>query len=197
MQKCPESLNVSDIQDFCILAKYYESRTPNTFKKYITEVFNTPIPIEENEVNTLTDPFVISQALCLPVDLNELIETIEGNGNTLNFFVVDCRHSDQYNGGHLAVAYHLDCNLMLEESKAFKLSVDNLLETQWAVFSEENGNGVGESAGCGHLCFMGSGHLEDDQYMHMAVASLLQKNTKYVSILTGNNVIRTATFTFF
>lgn len=31
---------------------------------------------------------------------------------------------------------------------------------------------------------MGSGRLDEDQYMHMVVASFLQKNTSYVSVLT-------------
>jgi len=32
---------------------------------------------------------------------------------------------------------------------------------------------------------MGSGRVEEDQYTHMVVASFLQKNTHYVSLLTG------------
>lgn len=32
---------------------------------------------------------------------------------------------------------------------------------------------------------MGSGRIEEDQYLYMAVASFLQKNTQYVSLLTG------------
>uniref|UniRef100_A0A1B0BUE5 Uncharacterized protein n=1 Tax=Glossina palpalis gambiensis TaxID=67801 RepID=A0A1B0BUE5_9MUSC len=41
------------------------------------------------------------------------------------------------------------------------------------------------SAGEEHLCFMGSGRMEEDEYTHMVVASFLQKNTQYVSLLTG------------
>lgn len=36
-----------------------------------------------------------------------------------------------------------------------------------------------------HLCFLGSGRNEEDQYTHMVVASFLQKHTQYVSLLTG------------
>ncbi|XP_037897492.1 TBC1 domain family member 23-like [Glossina fuscipes] len=32
---------------------------------------------------------------------------------------------------------------------------------------------------------MGSGRMEEDEYTHMVVASFLQKNTQYVSLLTG------------
>lgn len=40
-------------------------------------------------------------------------------------------------------------------------------------------------AGGEHLCFLGSGRNEEDQYTHMVVASFLQKHTQYVSLLTG------------
>lgn len=39
-----------------------------------------------------------------------------------------------------------------------------------------------------HLCFLGSGRNEEDQYTHMVVASFLQKNTQYVSLLTGGYI---------
>ncbi len=36
-----------------------------------------------------------------------------------------------------------------------------------------------------HLCFIGSGREEEDQYMYMVVANFLQKNTQYVSVARG------------
>lgn len=39
-----------------------------------------------------------------------------------------------------------------------------------------------------HLCFLGSGRNEEDQYTNMVVASFLQKNTQYVSSLTGGYI---------
>lgn len=39
-----------------------------------------------------------------------------------------------------------------------------------------------------HLCFLGSGRNEEDQYTHMVVASFLQKHTQYVSLLTGGYI---------
>lgn len=59
--------------------------------------------------------FNISQALCLPVSVNELIENIEleeCSEDSVRFFLVDCRPADQYNAGHLPTAFHLDCNLV-------------------------------------------------------------------------------------
>lgn len=44
---------------------------------------------------------------------------------------------------------------------------------------------INSNAGGEHLCFMGSGRMEEDQYAHMVVASFLQKNIQYVSLLSG------------
>ena len=44
---------------------------------------------------------------------------------------------------------------------------------------------VGSIAGGEHLCFMGSGREEEDQYVHMVVAHFLQKNHQYISVTRG------------
>ena len=59
----------------------------------------------------------ISQALCLPVSAQELVENAESTHNLdsiecVRFFLVDCRPAEQYNAGHLPTAFHLDCNLV-------------------------------------------------------------------------------------
>lgn len=68
---------------------------------------------------------------------------------------------------------------MLQEPVAFATAVQGLLSAQRQSI-EANSNAGGE-----HLCFMGSGRVEEDQYTHMVVASFLQKNTQYVSLLSG------------
>lgn len=126
--------------------------------------------------------FIILQALCLPVSVYELVEnsSIElTSPDAVRFFLVDCRPAEQYNAGHLSTAFHLDCNLMLQEPVAFATAVQGLLAAQRQAI-EANSNAGGE-----HLCFMGSGRVEEDQYTHMVVASFLQKNTQYVSLLSG------------
>lgn len=44
---------------------------------------------------------------------------------------------------------------------------------------------TGSSAAGEHLCFMGSGREEEDQYVHMVIANFLQKTTQYVSFARG------------
>lgn len=61
------------------------------------------------------DDKTVAQALCLPVSVSELIDNTtlpEVPEGSTRFFLVDCRPADQYNAGHLATAFHLDCNLV-------------------------------------------------------------------------------------
>jgi hypothetical protein len=68
---------------------------------------------------------------------------------------------------------------MLQEPAAFSTAVQGLLSAQRQALA------VRSAAGGEHLCFLGSGRVEEDQYTHMVVASFLQKHTHYVSMLTG------------
>lgn len=175
LSNMPCALEPDDVVDFCSLAQFYSLKTPSSFKTdYLKSLFGAHL----DSLNDCT----ISQALCLPVSVYELIENVSSvtpNPDGVRFFLVDCRPADQYNYGHLPTAFHLDSNLMLQEPGAFQTAVHGLLRAQKLAI-EANSNAGGE-----HLCFMGSGRLDEDQYMHMVVASFLQKNTQYVSLLSG------------
>ncbi|XP_055593027.1 TBC1 domain family member 23 [Uranotaenia lowii] len=172
----PCEIEANDVMDFCSLAQYYSLKTPTSFKRDLLQIL-FGVQSSEAEKN------VVSQALCLPVSVNELIENASSESNShpdaVRFFLVDCRPAGQYNSGHLSTAFHLDSNLMLQEPVAFQTAVQGLLRSQKNAI-EANSNAGGE-----HLCFLSSGRQEEDQYTHMVVASFLQKNTKYVSLLTG------------
>jgi hypothetical protein len=67
------------------------------------------------------DLLVLSQALCLPVSVQELLVSChllnppsktDAESRALRFFLVDCRPAEQYNAGHLPTAFHLDSNLV-------------------------------------------------------------------------------------
>lgn len=100
---------------------------------------------------------LVSQALCLPVSVHELVENIAKESTSIDavryaflfkyyniilnwnlfflniifrFFLVDCRPVEHYNAGHLPTAFHLDCNLMLQEPSAFATAVQGLLSAQ-------------------------------------------------------------------
>lgn len=172
----PCALEAEDVTDFCSLAQYYAMKTPSSFKQDLY-----PIMFGDN-----FDEKCISHALCLPVSAQELVENSIENPSTPNtsvesvrFFLVDCRPAEQYNAGHLPTAFHLDCNLMLQEPAAFATAVQGLLQAQRQALA------VGSQAGGEHLCFLGSGRQEEDRYTHMVVASFLQKHTQYVSMVTS------------
>ncbi|KAI4463822.1 hypothetical protein MML48_4g00016202 [Holotrichia oblita] len=169
----PAALEAEDVSDFCSLAQYYAMKTPSSFRTDLMQVLYSS---REDECA------LVSQALCLPVSVRELVENINmetGNIDAVRFFLVDCRPVEQYNAGHLPTAFHLDCNLMLQEPSAFTTAVQGLLSAQKQALA------VKSNAGGEHLCFLGSGRNEEDQYTHMVVASFLQKHTQYVSLLTG------------
>lgn len=177
----PCALEAGDVVDFCSLAKYYSNKTPSSFKTgNLKSLFGSDGSMRPDG----RPDGSISQALCLPVSVHELIENIslkfdESNLDGVRFFLVDCRPADQYNYGHLPTAFHLDSNLMLQEPEKFATAVQGLLRSQKTAI-EANSDAGGQN-----LCFMGSGRLDEDQYMHMVVASFLKKNTQYVSVLTS------------
>ncbi|XP_047119746.1 TBC1 domain family member 23 [Schistocerca piceifrons] len=177
LSSMPCALEADDVNDFCSLAQYYAFRTPSTFRRELSaDLFGSPGVSSSS----------ISQALCLPVSAQELIENAEASNDvteqlaeSVRFFLVDCRPAEQYNAGHLPTAFHLDCNLMLQEPAAFATAVQGLLSAQRQALAARS------AAGGEHLCFLGSGRVEEDQYTHMVVASFLQKHTSFVSMLTG------------
>lgn len=172
LSNMPCELEADDVVDFCSLAQFYSSRTPSSFK---SEMLNK---LFGQQTNIIEEPITASQALCLPVSVYELIEnTTQSKEGVVRFFLIDCRPVDQYNSGHLATAHHLDSNLMLTEPMSFQTAVQGLLRVQRSAI---DANASGE-----HLCFLGSGRIEEDQYTHMVIAYFLQKSTQYVSILSG------------
>lgn len=171
----PCNIDAEDVLDFCSLAQYYSMKTPASFKRDLLKLLF-------GAQSSASQENVLSQALCLPISVDELVENASldsSHPDGVKFFLVDCRPAEQYNAGHLSTAFHLDSNLMLQEPVAFQTAVQGLLRSQKNAI-EANSNAGGE-----HLCFLGSGRLEEDQYTHMVVASFLQKYTKFVSLLTG------------
>ncbi|KAG7467202.1 hypothetical protein MATL_G00150800 [Megalops atlanticus] len=173
LESSPTLLETEDIEDLFSLAQYYYSKTPLSLKKENQNLFGSSlVALKEEDMD-------LSQVLCLPVSVPEILQANQLQPEGVRFFVVDCRPAEQYNAGHLSTAFHLDSDLMLHNPSEFALSVKSLLEAQ--KHSLESGSvASGE-----HLCFMGSGREEEDMYMNMVLAHFLQKNKEYVSIAKG------------
>ena len=75
---------------------------------------------------------------------------------------------------------------LLHSPKDFSTAMERLCER-----IKQNGGENGE-----HLCFLGSGREQEDQYMHMVVAKFLQQSVPYISVarggFLGNKKIATA-----
>ncbi|KAM4699967.1 TBC1 domain family member 23 isoform 2-T2 [Discoglossus pictus] len=176
LESSPTSLQAEDIEDLFVLAQYYYSKTPASFRKDNQSLFGSSLI-------ALKDDTDLSQALCLGVSVSEILQANQQQGEGVRFFVVDCRPAEQYNSGHLSTAFHLDSDLMLQNPGEFALSVKSLLEAQKQSIES------GSVAGGEHLCFMGSGREEEDMYMNMVLAHFLQKNKEYVSIAKGGFMV--------
>lgn len=179
----PQQMEAGDIHDFCSLAVLYSAQTPFSYKRdYHQALFG-----EETSEKT-TDLLVLSQALCLPVSVQELLVSChllspptkaDAETRALRFFLVDCRPAEQYNAGHLPTAFHLDSNLMLTEPQAFNVAVQALLSSQKQSIAAQS------AAGGEHLVFFGSGREAEDQYVHMVVAFFLQRHVQFVGLVQG------------
>ena len=64
---------------------------------------------------------------------------------------------------------------LLHSPKDFSTAMERLCER-----IKQNGSENGE-----HLCFLGSGREQEDQYMHMVVAKFLQQSVPYISVARG------------
>ncbi|XP_067315757.1 TBC1 domain family member 23 isoform X1 [Pseudorasbora parva] len=169
----PALLEAEDIEDLFSLAQYYNSKTPLSLRKENHNLFGSSlVALKEEDMD-------LSQALCLPVSVPEILQANQLQPEGVRFFVVDCRPAEQYNAGHLSTAFHLDSDLMLHNPSEFALSVKSLLEAQKQSLES------GSVASGEHLCFMGSGREEEDMYMNMVLAHFLQKNKEFVSIAKG------------
>ncbi|XP_066562131.1 TBC1 domain family member 23 isoform X2 [Amia ocellicauda] len=173
LESSPAYLECEDLEDLFSLAHYYYSKTPLSLRKENQNLFGSSlVALKEEEMD-------LSQALCLPVSVPEILQANQLQAEGVRFFVVDCRPAEQYNAGHLSTAFHLDSDLMLQNPSEFALSVKSLLEAQKQSLES------GSVASGEHLCFMGSGREEEDMYMNMVLAHFLQKNKEYVSIAKG------------
>ncbi|KAL1023421.1 hypothetical protein UPYG_G00040620 [Umbra pygmaea] len=173
LEDFPSLLEAEDLKDLFSLAHYYWSKTPLSLRKENQNLFGSSlVALKEEDMD-------LSQALCLPVSVPEILQANQMQPEGVRFFVVDCRPAEQYNAGHLSTAFHLDSDLMLQNPSEFSLSVKSLLEAQKQSLES------GSIASGEHLCFMGSGREEEDMYMNMVLAHFLQKNKEYVSIAKG------------
>ncbi|KAG9508492.1 TBC1 domain family member 23 [Fragariocoptes setiger] len=210
LSKVPRLLQEDDIDDlYYLVSNHYANMTPRSIRAFSHLFFmDTPLDTRTNldgedsnelarfvmdkSTIQLTSSLDLSQCLCIPVVPAEIIipkqnsnsascdvRGPKNNRAVVNYFLVDCRPADQYNSGHLAKAFHLDCGLMIQEPAIFTDAVKTLLEVQEQVIAS------GSSIGGQHMCFIGSGREEEDQYVNMVVASFLQKQQQYVSLVVG------------
>ncbi|XP_078486638.1 TBC1 domain family member 23-like [Ciona intestinalis] len=186
LSQAPSVLTLEDVDDFCQLASYYSDKTPSSFRRDLGACFYSGAMISStSKVDSISTD--LAQSFCLKVSIPELLLSSqpsyagddEEKTQQIRYFVVDCRPAEEYNKGHLLTAFHLDATLMLKEPSEFDAALTSLFAAQDQAIQ------AGSAAGGEHLCFLGSGCDEDDQYMNMVIAHLLQKRQTYISVARG------------
>ena len=127
----------------------------------------------------------------------------------MHYFVVDCRPVEHFSCGHLPGAFHLDANLVRTPSFGHEVMhaaihhtvllsdppctlhapYTQLLisPTDFSTAADRLCAKVRRAGveGGEHLCFLGSGREQEDQYANMVIAKFLQKSIPYVSLARG------------
>jgi len=191
LSTAPSVLTKDDVDDFCQLASYYSDRTPSSFRRDLASCFyNGALVGSSSKTDSIASD--IQNSFCLKISIPELLLSSQPNcddddedeeeSSKIRYFLVDCRPAEQYNEGHLLTAFHLDATLMLREKNEFDEALKSLFAAQ------EQAIQAGSTAAGEHLCFIGSGNEDEDQYMYMVVANLLQKRKTYISVVRGGYI---------
>ncbi|KAK2710204.1 TBC1 domain family member 23-like [Artemia franciscana] len=175
----PGQLESSDVLDLYSLVIFYEVITPQSFRKLFHEKMfgESEASLEQHftaaELDTKHIP--LSQSLCLPVTVSELVDSLQNPDETkLKFKLIDCRPYGSTSSGHVPGAVILDCNVLLQDPTVF----NTLTET---IFKSPDD----KEAPSEHYCFMGTGRHADDGELNMAISYFLQRKKQHVSVLVG------------
>eukprot|EP01135_Chromosphaera_perkinsii_P004413 Nk52_evm16s280 gene=Nk52_evmTU16s280 len=159
----PSGLSKEDLKDFFDLAFHYIKLTPMAMRTdYGPYVFS----LGKSNRKTLPDG-----EICLHTSVKEVLMQLyakEKNKNGFSYVLIDCRSKGEFDKLHLPTAYHLDNTLMVRDVNEFELQVDKLTSLK-----EE------------HLCLMGSGGEDEEQYLGMMLSYFLKRKFQYVSYLFG------------
>ncbi|VDN83282.1 unnamed protein product [Brugia pahangi] len=169
-----KELSTDDVDDFFDLSVLFLNQTPSSIKQDFQRVLFGSRHVEEMQAD-------LSKLLALPIDPRDVIRMgLDENLNAAfskqdsepNFFIIDARSHDQYSAGHLDGSYNLDSTLFVEAPLQYKLALSSLDAYRCSFHSDE------------HILFLGSGR-EDDLYLHMVIASFLQKGRKHIALVDG------------
>jgi len=121
--------------------------------------------------------------LCLKVSITEVLQyqtaRLEESTGPINFFILDCRPTEQYLSGRLPNAKHLNPSSITENAQDFSLALE--------TFKSPEPNA--------HYCFVGSGSPDEDLSLNLIVSRFLHSRFKYISILEGGYQACHAMFT--
>ncbi|XP_034950628.1 TBC1 domain family member 23-like [Chelonus insularis] len=171
----PNFINTQDLIDVLENTKKFDLNTPPFFR----EAFGSFMFGDDRESTPKWLP------LLLPLSVTSMLENLRDvRVPTIvsDYFIVDCRPSNQYAGGHFSFKYkyHLDCNSLIKLSSG-TYAINDI---QLLIERIEAAQNVSQNKEI-HICLMGSNLVTNDKCVHTLALKLLKKNIKYVSMLYG------------
>nr|CBA62605.1 BVpp60b protein [Chelonus inanitus] len=171
----PNFINTQDLIEVLEHSKKFDINTPPFFR----EAFGPFMFGDEREPTPKWLP------LLLPLSVTSMLENLRDvrlPEIVSDYFIVDCRPSNQYAGGHFSFKYkyNLDCDSLIKLSSGtyaindIQLLIERIEEAQNVLQNKEI-----------HICLMGSNLVTNDKCVHTVAHKLLKKNIKYVSMLYG------------
>ncbi|KJH44527.1 kelch repeat protein [Dictyocaulus viviparus] len=159
----PNQLTVDDIPDFVQLSVFYADRTPQCVREDLHYlIFGSNYDDDAGEIQ-------MSKLLCLPLAARELIRKEPRATCNITYFVIDCRSNEAYKNGHIYGSFNLDCKLMVDEPDQFEMALACLQSFKHDQKLDE------------HICFLGYGENDMDQFMNMVIARFLQDGKSHVT----------------
>uniref|UniRef100_A0A915NQT5 TBC1 domain family member 23 n=1 Tax=Meloidogyne floridensis TaxID=298350 RepID=A0A915NQT5_9BILA len=105
----------------------------------------------------------LNRLICLSISAQELykraIDPKITNSN-FSYFIIDTRPQKSFNAGSISGAFNLNAETIVEDPDKFGFAMSSLLKFKTETCPKD------------HICFVGSGHEEEDQFMFMAISPL-------------------------
>lgn len=167
----PGQMNSDDIDDLLEICIVYLNYTPVS----VREDFHCML-YGSNFVDEYSE-FPLNQLICLPISVQELyrrvLDGVSSANNVFTYFIIDTRAQKFFNSGSIPGSYNLNAHLIVDDPEKYNIAMNSLMK-----FKEGN---------CpkDHICFIGSGREEDDQYLMMVISRFLHQNYNNISYVDG------------
>lgn len=171
LKDVPKQMSIDDVHDLLEICFVHMNLTPISVREdFHCMLFGSNLLEECNELP-------LNRIICLPISAQELyrraVDLKPDAAHKFSYFIIDTRHQKLFNAGSIPGSYNLNAETIVDDPEKFDFAMKTLMK-----FKEDN---------CpkDHICFLGSGREEEDQFMVMAISRFLHQNYEHISYANG------------